>query len=313
MGMRKVVSFGKSSFVVSLPKTWVTRNNVKKGDELAVDEKTSELVVSVNSPKKRGEPNEMLIDGRKGTDILKTVIISAYINNCGVIRIRDLEKDSLPAVKDILHDLAGMEIIEEDSNSIVAKDLLDISEVSIASIIRRMDLLTRSMIDDSLQQERDLYDSVYERDKEVNRLSWLGFRVSRAVIDNPALLKMFSTTNWNIVLSRQVITQLERVADQTKRIARMLRQIHDKKRKKAFQKNYSLVNQHYLAVMKAYYSKNREEGIFKVEDRSKELLRISDRLCGKYKDVVIMRLSEFLKYIIASTNSILRSIMEREY
>jgi len=301
MGMRKVVSFGKSSFVVSLPKTWVTRNNVKKGDELAVDEKTSELVVSVNSPKKRGEPNEMLIDGRKGTDILKTVIISAYINNCGVIRIRDLEKDSLPAVKDILHDLAGMEMIEEDSNSIVA------------SIIRRMDLLTRSMIDDSLQQERDLYDSVYERDKEVNRLSWLGFRVSRAVIDNPALLKMFSTTNWNIVLSRQVITQLERVADQTKRIARMLRQIHDKKRKKAFQKNYSLVNQHYLAVMKAYYSKNREEGIFKVEDRSKELLRISDRLCGKYKDVVIMRLSEFLKYIIASTNSILRSIMEREY
>lgn len=312
MELRKVVRFGKSSFVVSLPKAWVERNKLKKGEMLAVNEKPDEIVFSLrNANNKSSDFRKITINGKKGIDELKTEITSAYINNYNMIRIENLEEKTLPKVKEIIHGLVGIEIIEETATVIVAKDLLDISEVSIDTIIRRMDLLTRTMIDDSLQIEEDRYESIYGRDNEVNRLSLLGFRVARAVINNPALLKMFNTTNWDIVLSRQIIIQLERFADQTKRIARLLRRIRDKNEKKTFQKHYALLKEKYLQVMKTYYSKNKEEA-YKLESTTKNLLRTSDKLCEKYKDTEIIRLSEFLKHMITALISITRSVMEKE-
>ena len=37
MGYRKLIGFGDSSFVVSLPKDWVNKHGLKKGDGLIVD------------------------------------------------------------------------------------------------------------------------------------------------------------------------------------------------------------------------------------------------------------------------------------
>ncbi len=312
MHLRKVVSFGKSSFVVSLPKAWVERNRIKKGETLMVEEKPDELIFSSNTKNKNNKAREIKINGKKSVDELKTEITSSYINNYHLLSIEELETKAIPAVKAILRDLVGMEIIEEDSHKIVAKDFLDISEVSIDSIIRRMDLLIRSMLDDSLQIEEDRYESIYGRDNEVNRLSKLGFRVARAVLENPSLLKMFNTTIWDVVLCRQILIQLERFADQTKRIARILKRLRDKQKKRAFQKYYALIKERYRAVMKAHYSKNKEES-YKLESATKNLFKVSDKLCEKYKDTEIIRLSEYLKHMIISLNSIVRSIMEREH
>ena len=36
---RKLMAFGNSSYVVSVPKAWVEKNRLKKGDVLVVDER----------------------------------------------------------------------------------------------------------------------------------------------------------------------------------------------------------------------------------------------------------------------------------
>ncbi|MCX6707491.1 MAG: phosphate uptake regulator PhoU, partial [Candidatus Woesearchaeota archaeon] len=82
------------------------------------------------------------------------------------------------SIKLILRNLTGIEIIQQDSERIIAKDLLNINEISIETLIRRMDNITRSMLTDSIScLRKDIYEEIYERDMEVNRLLYLAYRV----------------------------------------------------------------------------------------------------------------------------------------
>ena len=45
MVTRKIVQHGSSSLTVTLPKKWVEKNNLKKGNEIKVDEKGTYLVI----------------------------------------------------------------------------------------------------------------------------------------------------------------------------------------------------------------------------------------------------------------------------
>ncbi len=307
MDLRKIVSFGNSSFVVSLPRAWVMRNRLKKGDLVSIDETPTSLVLTAKDTAERREFKEITIDARtRPISELKTEIISSYINNYDLITVHGF-KDSRK-VKEILHELIGIEIIEETSNKITAKDLLDITEVSIDNIIRRSDLLTKSMLED-LSIEKDNYDSLFERDKEVNRLAMLGLRLVRAVAENPRLLRAFNTTAWEITIARQVIMQIERFADQIKRIGRALRAVKDKGKRRLFQKNYLVVKGRYSEVMKVFYSRDKQRAI-KMENETKSLLRQCDEFSEQCRERKCSTLSEYLKQMIITTTSILRATME---
>ena len=49
MDTRRIISFGTSSYVVSVPKNWVRENNLKKGDLIHVEDRKDELILSPNS------------------------------------------------------------------------------------------------------------------------------------------------------------------------------------------------------------------------------------------------------------------------
>ncbi len=44
MEYRKLISFGKNSFVISLPKAWVRHSKLKKGDLIYVEEASDHLM-----------------------------------------------------------------------------------------------------------------------------------------------------------------------------------------------------------------------------------------------------------------------------
>ena len=48
MEFRKLIAFGKTSFVMSIPKAWVVKNNLKKGDLLSLEEDKDHLIISMN-------------------------------------------------------------------------------------------------------------------------------------------------------------------------------------------------------------------------------------------------------------------------
>ena len=262
MEARKIISFGKSSHVISLPKPWMEEYKLKKGDSVFLENRGKELALY---PQKREEKKELQsivvnVDG-KNMDLIKMEIVSAYLNNNDVIEIRGegIIKQS-PEIKKIIHDLSGLEIIEETAKKIVAKDLLDMNEISIKTLIRRIDNIIRSMIIDSIQSlNQDLSDSITDRDVDVNRLVFLSYRVIRGLLRNNHLARSFDITNSELLFSWVIVTKLEKIGDQTKRISRVLQEKKfGNKNKQELEKIYKLLKENYEKVMKAYYTNNKE-------------------------------------------------------
>ncbi|MBI2550534.1 phosphate uptake regulator PhoU [Candidatus Woesearchaeota archaeon] len=275
---RKLMAFGNSSYVVSVPKGWVEKNRLKKGDVLVVDERPNELIFASKDSSERRQIKEAVISASgKGVQEIKTEITSLYINNLDVIMVTDVGS-AAKEIKNVFHGLVGMEIVEETTTKIVAKDLLDIQEVSMSNIVRRVDIILRSMLEDSKTFSGAEAESVYERDKEVNRLTLLGFRTARAAADNPRLLRLFETTYWNIMVSKQILSHLERFGDQIKRLLRFSKEnSSDVGRLRGFKELYAQIASHFEAVMKIYYNRDKSQA-FKTETKSKELLKECDRL-----------------------------------
>ena len=44
MDHRKLMGFSKGSYIVTIPKSWVMKNNLKKGDTISIEEGSNELI-----------------------------------------------------------------------------------------------------------------------------------------------------------------------------------------------------------------------------------------------------------------------------
>ena len=161
---RKLMAFGNSSYVVSVPKAWVEKNRLKKGDVLVVDERPNELTFASKDSSERRQVREAAINASgKGIQEIKTEITALYINNFDIIMVTEVGA-AAKDIKNVFHGLVGMEIVEETTTKIVAKDMLDIKEVSMSNVVRRVDIILRSMLEDSMAFSGTEAESVYERD-----------------------------------------------------------------------------------------------------------------------------------------------------
>ena len=115
---RKLISFGKSSYVISLPKNWIDKNKLEKGSLISVREDTDNLVLSpkIESAKEEAKKITISVDNKEYRRI-KREIIAAYINNFQTIVLtgKDL-KTKAADLRDILHNIMPPEIMEQTSD-----------------------------------------------------------------------------------------------------------------------------------------------------------------------------------------------------
>src|SRR3989338_611810 len=238
------MGFSKGSYIVTIPKSWVMKNNLKKGATIR-----KEKAISIET------------EGKK-LAMIKAEIVSAYLNNCNTIEIRSKTlADDAPVIKGIIRDLSGMEIIEQTGTKIVAQDLIDVGSISIQNIMRRMDVITGSMIDDLLLCLDGKCDpkSIINRDADVNRLYFLGYRVIKNAMENPVVMRELDTNIWHIANHRSVLIRVEEIADTQKRISRLLSNAQLRGETLEGIKEISGdIKSSYSNVMKAYYTKDKE-------------------------------------------------------
>ncbi|MCP3682516.1 MAG: phosphate uptake regulator PhoU [bacterium] len=313
MALRKLIAFG-SSYVVSVPKDWVRKSRIKKGDTLNVEERDADLVISASKLERRKQLKEITISANdKKFAVLKAEMTSAYVSNFNMITVtgNDLTKMS-KMIKTVFYELVGVEVIEETTTKIVAKDLMDISEVSIDNVLRRMDILTRSMFDDLSSADENKSETISERDREVNRLALLSFRVTREAFENPRIMKLFKTNHFDLMISKQVVTQLEIIADQLKMIAYVLgKKEANENVKPLFLRVYPILKKHYLKVMKIYYTKDKQAA-FDIEVETISIMKqIADNL-KKQRKMTCAMMADYLHNVVISLLLVSRSTMEHE-
>lgn len=311
MEFRKLIKFGNSSYIVSLPKTWIEKNNLSKGDLIYFTHSSSnEIILSPEIKKEKVEQKEITINiDNESMEGIEIRLVGAYINNFHTINLVGNELEGkYSEIRNALHELMALEIIEQTKNRIVAKDFLNMRKISIPNLIRRVDIITRAMIADSKTTlEKDLYENVYQRDQDVNRLTFLIFRAIKYYLNNPIAAESLKLTSIDLLNYWQVADQLEKIADESKRTARFLREVKlsDKEAKKLID-IYSTIENLYLDTMKVYHKEDKE-GAYKMIFRKKEIIAECNIFFNKhYEKPWVPNIIERLKAMMDHIHTILR-------
>jgi phosphate uptake regulator len=258
MEYRKLISFGKNSFVVSLPKAWVRSNKLKKGDLIYIQEGPANLVLRPNAAETIEEQEIVInVDGKTKSQIQRE-IIPAYINNFTSIVLSGSEiKNKAQEIEPVIQNLIALEILEQNSSKIQAKVFLNMKEISVADLIRKMDVIIRSMLTDCANMfVEDTYENINHRDKDVNRLSYLIFRsVNFGFINQAFYLKKFNLSAAQLLKTHLLTYHLEAIADDVRRVARYMQKAKfDKKTQDRFNLLLARVRENYLGTLKGYYA-----------------------------------------------------------
>lgn len=284
--VRKLISFGKGSFILSMPKGWIEKNNLKKGDFISVSDDGVELILSANQQEKKLDAKEISIEiNDKDIGLIKAEIVSSYLNCYDTVNVLFVNNyNEALKIKDIMRNLSGLEIMEQTSTRIVAKNLININEISIKTIIRRMDIITRAMIEDTILCFRGQchYGNIHQRDADVNRLYFLGSRVIKNALKTPRIAKSLLTDPWELHSDALIILRLEKIADRQKRIARFLSTVNlDRATLAELDNVYTCISEAYNEVMKSYYNQDKKIS-FQVEVTSTDRTASCDKILEKY-------------------------------
>jgi phosphate uptake regulator len=315
MENRKLISFGKSSYVVSLPSAWVKKNKLMRGDSLVVYDQGAELVFRTDDSKEQDTLKEIIIDyDNKSIDILKTQIISAYINNYNQIIVKSSKIiKNIKDIREIFHSLVAVEVIEQTNNKIVAKDFLDIESASIKNITRRIDVIARSMIIDAvLGIEENNYESIYRRDFDVNKLTHLSFRLIKNSLENPKIAQKMEMSTTDLLEHWLLINSIEKIADVSKRTSRIMMGANlSVKQKQDLRCVFECLQENYFSVMKSFYTRNTKIA-FELMSNHKKCIEKCEKLSEENKDTDLASIIMHFKGMQTSVKQIAKIIINRD-
>jgi len=229
---RKIQLTGKSTYIVSLPKKWVTTMNLKTGSQL-VFSKQSDASLLI-TPKEFAKPSKLgeatiTISQKDDSHTIMRKIVALYLVGYNLIRIKTKDEriTSLQrsSIKDLTRKkLVGTEIVSDSSNEMMLQILLSYPELSVESALRRMCFIAASMHEDAIQALRDvnkeLAQDVITLDDEVDRFSLYIIRQLKAAVQNERILRDIGLSNPRDCLGYRVIAKsVERIADHAIKIA----------------------------------------------------------------------------------------------
>lgn len=228
METRKVYVSGGSTYVISLPKKWVKKTDLKAGDSLVVTEQGGSLLVGASINEKKPTTKEVRISQMISGDALERIIIALYLVGYDTIRIKLDRKDHLPyrkSIRKMLDYLIGIEILEDTNDSMTLEIMVDYRRMTTMQILQRMYSINRSMLLDlgkSLKTgDIGLAKDVMVREREIDRLYFLVVRQLKSAVEYPQVAEKLGIERQRDCLGYRIAVKvLERIADHIENISK---------------------------------------------------------------------------------------------
>ncbi|MHB8585948.1 MAG: PhoU domain-containing protein [Thermoplasmatota archaeon] len=264
MQVRKIQMTGGSSYAITLPKEWVEQAMLQAGDVVALgSQPDGSLAVYPGASGDRTTSRfEIAVDG-ESPEVTFRNIVAAYLMGYDVLILRGrkgLPADARRAVRMAAKRIIGIEVVEEDANSMSLQDFLDPREFHIEKGVRRMHALLRTMQDDSLLAFKggQPADNLEERDDEVDRLYWMVNKQFHAVLRDSRYAQKMNLNASQALNYLLVARVIERTADHARRIAMDLGALHggevhaklESKIEKQARRSFQLFDEAFLAFLK---------------------------------------------------------------
>ncbi len=219
---------GKSTFIVSLPKNWATKNGVQAGSIIYITQSDNgALMLSIDRSEK--DLRARLDIGDKSGEPLVRDIIGCYVGGYRTIEVVSGHMSSTQKkdLHQIVNKLIGPEILEETINKVVIQDLLSSEELQAERALKRIRTVVKSMIQDSISAlldcNKELAIDVIQRDNDVDRLNLLISRQFTEILRSGSV-KQETLNSITAFTYMQAASNLERIADHACRIAEVVSQ-----------------------------------------------------------------------------------------
>ena len=225
---RKIMSLGKSSLVISLPKEWMQLNELKKGDAISFSIQRDRSLIIYPSTNKKTVAKEITLNvGQNEEEALITQkIIGSFLNGYSGITLVSEKIFSIQQTKAI-RNIAGklyMRVMESDTKGVYIQSLTDESKASLEQAIQRMHLISHSMCADAIAslRERDiaLAKTVYSLHDDVDHFSFFIIRLIRDAAQNPLLANELRIRPTRLLNYQTLVYSIERAADYAADITR---------------------------------------------------------------------------------------------
>ena len=225
---RRIQKTGGSTYIISLPKNWVTARGLGPGDVLfftpRADGSLTVFAESVNPSEM--ERRVVEVRNEMNEEHLFRRLIGEYIAGYPLLEVRTpgrMGARTREVIRNFAQRMIGPEILEETAESVILQDVVGQNPLPIPSIIRRMHQMVRAMQADAMTafraRDNAIARDVVERDWEVDRLHWFLEKQVTSALRDARILATVELTLPECSTYLLASRVLERIADHAVRIA----------------------------------------------------------------------------------------------
>ena len=225
---RRVMSLGRSSLVISLPKNWMQLNELKKGDVVSFAIQRDRSLVIYPCVKKKTETKETTLRIAPNEDELEITMktVGCYLNGYSGITLIAEKVFSVPQIKAI-RKIAGMlymRIMESNSKGVFIQTLVDETKADLKQTVQRMHMITQSIAEDAVislkNKDVALAKAVFSLDDDVYHFAYFLVRVLRDAAQDSVLANEFRIDPLECMDYQTLVYMMREIADNSAEVAR---------------------------------------------------------------------------------------------
>lgn len=256
MEKRKLQKTGGSSLTITLPKKWTGNLKLRDKDVINVySQKIGNLILHPASSKQNSTKAEFKIDDLPKERLIRE-LISHYLSGANqiVIKSQKITLEQRSEIRNLTNAFIGFEIIDESTQEIVIKNILDDTKFPIPQRIEKMFLIAQTMFKDTFiafsQNDKLLAEDIIERDFEIDKLNRTITRQFHSLISFKIFEEEIGIDYIDLNYYEKISNQIERIADHVVKIAKSIIATPDETLKKvASSKNLVKVTQKMIAIL----------------------------------------------------------------
>ena len=225
---RRVMSLGRSSLVITLPKNWMQLNELNKGDVVSLAIQRDRSLVVYPGAKKIASAKETTVHISPNEDelLITMKIVGCYLNGNNGITLIAEKVFSLLQIKAIRNIAAilYMGIMEANSKHVFMQSLIDESKADLKQTIERMRMISQSIGEDAIKSLKNkdiaLAKAVSSLDVDVFHFAYFLIRVLRNAAQDTGLANELRIDPLECMDYQTLVYMMRDMADNSADLAR---------------------------------------------------------------------------------------------
>jgi phosphate uptake regulator len=219
--VRKIQLTGGSTYIVSLPKKWITEHGLEARDQVRIEWRPSGTLRVIADASTVVRKREVNIDCKEIPDnMIHDHLVAAYLSVANRLIInsnKEFTRNQNKNFRNFIKSTRGLEIINDQDSKLEMVSLLNPAEMPLYSSINRMYLLisrqVRDFSDVLLGESLEILEDSAERENEIDALRLLLERQIGQILESASIEDSLGTSRWEASELCKLVRTLERMGD----------------------------------------------------------------------------------------------------